>query len=189
MTLNKTDLLGFAAIIVIVASVLFMGYEITGRVATDTAIVNVTIASNADIEFVQNFVDFGSGAVNTSEGNIARINTEGTVENGTWLSNTNNLVLRNVGNVNVSLTFQSDKTAEDFIGVGDAGFNYKVDGEHCIGNSMSEYTSFETSEPPTACAGFEPTREVDLHVEILIPSEAGEGERTATITATGTTVT
>jgi hypothetical protein len=191
MSLTKTDFVGFFAIAVIAVSIAYMGFEITGyATTTDTAIVNVTITSNAGIRFNVDLIDFGEGLVNTSSG--ALLDTEaGTVVNGTWTPVSASLELENIGNENVSLGFKSGEVAADFIGYPTATFKYKIEdleAGSCEGNSKTSWTEF-TTEDVTGCTNFptdEDYDEVTLHIQLYIPSETTQGTKTATITATGT---
>lgn len=191
MSLTKYDFMGFVAMAVIVVSIAYMGFEITGRATTtDTAIVNITVSSNAAIRFNVDLIEYGEGYVNTSTG--ALLDTEaGTVVNGTWTPISQSFELENIGNENVSLGLKSDKDAETFIGVSSATFKYKVsdiEASSCVGNAATTWTEFTTSDV-TACPSYLPddgADEIYVHVQLYIPSETSQGTKTATITATGT---
>jgi len=195
MSQDKYQLIGYLAIIVIVISLASLGLKLTGFATTpaETAGINVTISTVAAINFTTDFVDFGTGSVDTGQAN-ATVNTEGVLIGGTGWAPANNLTLENIGNVNVSLALKSDKTAASFIGGTNPKFQFKVinDSEpaSCVGGDAGSYTDFDTSDD-TVCTNFpfeDDNDEVTIAIQLVIPSDSFSGGTplTATITATGT---
>jgi len=193
MKLDTTQLIGYAAIIVIIISLVSIGMRFTGfATVTDTAVVNVTISSQAAINFTTDFVDFGSGYVSVGQ-TSATVDTEGTSTGGTWVSPGNGFTLENIGNVNVNLTLKSNKAAATFIGSG-ASFKVKVVNEtepdSCVNGEMAGYTEILTTDQ-VACNNFpyaNANDEIAIEVELIIPYTVAPSAtaKTAIITATGT---
>jgi hypothetical protein len=189
-TKNSFDLsmiVGYFSILVIVVCLAFIGLKITGH-ATDTATVNVTITETAAINFTTDFVNFTDGSV--TEGAVgATLDTEGTVTDGTWGATNTGLVLENIGNMNVTLSLKSDKNATQYLGTG-SSFKIKVTDKEagaCVGNAASDYTEI-TTQDLTVCTPLQSkdtADEIDVDIELYIPSASLTGSRTATITATG----
>ncbi len=194
MKLDKTQLIGYIAIMVIIVSLASIGMKITGyATTTDTAVVNVTISTAAAINFTTDFINFGSGSVTAGQTN-ATVNTEGTLTGGTGWSGANNLTLENIGNVNVSLGLKSDKLAAAFIGGTNPLFQYKVINDtepaSCVGNNATTYKNFTTSDF-TVCSNFpfaDAYDKITVAIQLVIPydSLSGTAAQTATVTATGT---
>ena len=193
MKSSKDDLISYIAILVIIISLASIGMQITGNATvTDTAIVNVTVSSFAAINFTVDLVNFNSGSVNDGSAG-ATINTEGTVTNGTWGETLSGLTLENIGNVNVTLGLKSDKVAADYLGGTSPTFKYKVNDSAgnsgaCVNNAAETYTSF-TTEDVTVCSPLQfgdSADEIEIDIELYIPSDSYTGEQTAIITATGT---
>ena len=193
MKFSRTDLIAYAAILIIVVSLASIGMKFTGYdTVTDTGVVNVTVSSSAAINFTTDFVNFGAGSVTDGSAG-ATINTETTVTGGDWSATSTGLVIENIGNVNVSLGLKADKAAAAYLGGTSPTFKYKVNETSgntgsCAGNTASSYTSFTTGDVEV-CPVFEfndSKDEIDIDIEIYIPSDSNIGELTATITATGT---
>jgi len=190
---SREDLVSYIAILVILVSLASIGVQMTGHAAvTDTAVVNVTVSSSAAINFTTDFVNFNAGSVNNGSAG-ATIDTEGTVTEGTWGATSSGLTLENIGNVNVTLGLQADKTAQDYLGGSSPTFKYKVSDAAdntgaCVGNTASDYTSF-TTENVDVCDPLQFNQsvdEIDIDIELYISSDSNVGEQTALITATGT---
>lgn len=185
-----TDIIGYIAIAVIVISLAFIVFRITGFTTdTDTATVNVTISDLVSINFTVDFIDFGDGAVDGGTGG-ARLYTNGTVIDGTWSFSPTYLVLENIGNVNATINLSSSKDADSFIGGTSPEFKIIVSnksGEEsaCIGGSAGTYTEIGTSNI-TICAPLQSNStvdEIDINVQLFIPNDAVSGARTTTLTA------
>lgn len=180
---SKSQLIGYAAIIVIVIALASIGMKFTGfATAEDTAVVNITISSSAAINFTTDFTSFGSGSVNTGEAS-ATVSTDANTITGTWQNSTAKLVLENIGNVDVALGLKSDKVASDLLGGTSPEFKYKASGT-CV----KSYTEFLTSEA-AICTPFpfaNANDSITFDIKMVIPSDAIPGSKTATVTAIGT---
>ena len=193
--MKTTEAIVYTSIAVIVVSLFFIGTEITGfTFANDTGVVNVTIGTSAAISFTTSFLDFGSGAV--TPGAVAVLDSESTVINGTWANVTGELILENIGNVNVILTLETDKNASDFIGgSANQAFEAKVADQvgntgACTGANVFGSGYFPINETPQdACGtsfGYDVnTDEIIIDFNMTIPDDA-TGTRTVEIKAVGT---
>ena len=171
--------------------------ELTGfATGTDTGTANVTIMSQASVQFTANTIDWGTGRVNATE-TSALLVTNGTVKEGNWTEVSQGLLLQNDGNTNVSVTLTST-VANDFIGglaatnsyqllVSDtgAGEANSCDSEHLIMNTFTEVDGAEQS----ACTNFsyyDAQDLIEIDVLLRIPEDATPGLKSATITASAT---
>jgi len=192
-TRGGLDFVSYLAIAVIFISLASIGVQLTGRV-TDTAIVNVTVASSALINFTTDYLDWGSGTV-TSGSSGAWLNTTGagSVGGGSWTPNAAQLVLENIGNVNVTLNISSNRAADAYLGGTSPLFQYKiseVETDACVNASAASFTSFTTT-PTQICERLQYYDSKDaINVDILlyVPSDSLTGSLNNTITATGTAV-
>jgi hypothetical protein len=197
MAQNKSikdySILAYFSIAVIVASLFFLGLELTGHdVSTDEAIVNVTIATTTAINFTTDFIDFGSGVVNTGADN-ATLDTDGTVVSGTWTPTSTNFTLENIGNTNVNLTLRVGKSAQDFLGGNNPSYEFKFADDKptsCV-NSTTTRVWIPTNISDTYLCSFfnaaDTNDTIHIGVRIVIPSTAS-GAKTDTFTATATSV-
>jgi len=83
--IDTISLMGYISILVIILSLANIGVRLTGRV-TDTAVVNVTIESRADINFTTDFINFGTGQVNEESASetLTTVGDGTTGGNGNW---------------------------------------------------------------------------------------------------------
>jgi len=194
MKINITEIIGYFAIAVILISLFSIGTKITGFAVTDneTGVVNVTISGSGALNFTTAILDFGAGAVNGGQAG-ATINSEGSQGEGTWAAQNGQLVLENIGNVNVSLTLSTNKSVADFIGGTSPTFKAKTTDSAsntgaCTGTeTFSSYATINTTLQ-TACSVFgysSALDEIDIDFELYIPNDA-TGEKTVGIVAIGT---
>ena len=199
MALDKTQLIGYAAIIIIIVSLVFIGLRLTGYATVQsTGVVNVSIQNSAAINFTANFVNFTTGFVTPGQ-TSAIVDTEGTLTGGTGWTPSGNLTIENIGNVNVTLSLQSSVNASAFIGgVAGGGPHFKIkvinvtEPLSCAGNvNASAYTEINTTDLEV-CSNFpyqDTSDQVTVLIQLVIPSDSYSSAttpRTATITATGT---
>lgn len=112
------------AIIAVVVSTLgfFVIYSVISpldvRLAPENATVNVTIQTNAAVNFSVNNINFGSGYHLPGVDSVVLSTHDGS--NGTlWNTVPQGFVLDNVGTINVTLRLYTTKNATQFIGGGD----------------------------------------------------------------------
>jgi len=194
MKYDTLEITSYASIAVIAISLFFIGTEITGMATTnDTGDVNVTIADSAAINFTTDLLDFGSGAV--SPGQTASLSSLGAGTNASWSGAlvTGELVLENIGNNNVSIMLETDKSADEFIGGTTPTFeaivqNNTGNDEACVGtNAFDSWNPINTT-PQYACGSFnfsDPADELIIDFRINISDDA-VGAKTVEIKAIGT---
>jgi len=197
MKTNITEVLGYLAIAVIIISLFFISIRFTGYDVTSnqTGVVNVTISGAGALNFSTALLDFGTGAVVGGQAG-ATLQSNGTGLNASWTGpkTTGQLVLENIGNVNVSLTLSTNKTVADFIGGTAPTFKAIVADKSektgaCTGTqTFSSYATINQTLQ-TACAVFgyaSAVDEIDIDFELYIPNDAITGGRTIGIVAIGT---
>lgn len=199
MTIKKNSnlekdysLLAYFSIFVIVLSVFYLGFKLTGNATvTDTAVVNVTIATNAAINFTTDFIDFGSGSVNTGQAS-ATLNTDGTVTGGSWTPVSTNFTLENIGNTDVSLTLKMGKTAAQYLGGTSPEYQFKFSNNEatsCVNSTPTGVWTATSTSDINLCSFFEngdANDTINIGVQLVIPSDSLVGTQTDTWTATGT---
>ena len=148
--------------------VLKTGPSISGHATTGTAQVNIT--ATVELDVLNNSIDFGSGAV-WGNSTSATINSgdeaAGSVANGTWTAITDGqdseFIIRNIGNVDLSITINASKNSTEFIGGGAGVIENPLyqfsssDRDHgsytagCQTGQVTTFTSFN-DVPQTICS-------------------------------------
>ena len=183
------------------------GVGLTGA-AGGTGDLNIT--SDITITLPDSAIDFGNGKVDPSVG-YATVNSEaGSTSGGTWANATDNITVRNDGNVGVNVTVKSNKqdgnhTSNSFICQSDAGgcgVGYENGGEltalqykfqplnheaSSCGANLAGTTSFSVKDTDYEFCGCLKTAstedEIALTLNIGIPADA-QGQKSSTITFT-----
>ncbi len=190
--MKSLEFISYASIAVIAVSLFFIGTELTGfATVNDTGVVNVTIATSAALNFSTALLDFGSGAVTSGEAGATLSSVgAGSTTGGSWVPQPGQLILENIGNINVTLNLTSNKTVDDFIGGTLPTFKAIVtDNEtgSCNGTqSFSTLTDISTNQQ-IACDIFGYAAAADtinIDFQIYIPVDA-VGAKTIGIVATG----
>jgi hypothetical protein len=184
---------------------------ITGK-ATDTGTTTTTLGGSAGITMVDSSIAFGSGYYNASctqgyaDIESATYTKNCWINTTTWLSAEDNHVIRNSGTTLLNVTLDSDKTSgEALFCSGDggclstntAGVKYKSansEVDSCNTETTGSYTdvltySGEPSSTLLVCNNLnyeDENDEVKVCYEFLVPADATSGEKTLTITYTGT---
>ena len=193
--LSKDDIISYVAVLVMIISIASIGMRLTGYAnVTDTAVVNVTIDSQAALNFTVDFIDFSNGTVNGgSSGAILNTNGTSTID-GSWTPITSNLTLENIGNINLTLELYSSVNADDFLGGTNPEFQYMLtedEANSCNGviDLADGATYYEINTTNfTVCSEFpfaDSQDQLAIDIRLYIPSDSYIGERTATITAVG----
>ncbi len=168
--------------------------------ATEEGVVNLTVTTQALIEIYsaggvagQKNISWGSGIVDTSGGNtLAILATNGTVQGGTWDPISEGFLIRNIGNVNVTLGIHASQTANAFIGGSSPQFRYNLsnfEANSCTtfaGGVQNTYVDFQGTSQP-ACTNFrfnEANDELRLDILLRIPSDSLTGARSSTVVLT-----
>ncbi len=192
---NNNAIISYVSIAIIVISLFFIGVRFTGYAVTnnETGVVNVTIQTSAALNFTTDLLDFGAGTI--TPGSRALVWTNGTAVAWTpaVANPTGQLVLENIGNVNLSVTLQTNKTAVDFLGGTDPGFGAQVADDpnaigSCTGNqTFASYAPInETAQLACQSLGYAPNQDtVDINFFINI-SDNAIGAKTVGIVAIGT---
>ena len=178
--------------------------KLTGFAANEGN-ASLIVQSTVSLNFTTNNINWSSGYVNSTCSN-AFLDSEGNGGPGNcdvnWIAQANGLILRNEGNINVSVALQSDKNAAAFIGGSTGGgpiYNWKVRNNEtgsCVsGLNPIVYTSVSTT-PITICSnlgsqygGNANTDSLRIDVNITIPSDAYTPSfKISKLTATGTAI-
>jgi len=202
---NKTlaVLLVFSMIVSLSGTLIFLskgpvvttGYAGSGLTTTGT--VDYNISATSAIEFVNDALDFGEGAVNATNPTASTC----TIKTGTSAGAdctgfseipTNGFLLQNIGNANVSVAIKSDISNATFLN-DESSFNFQgYEGERgatadpCA-SGLAESTGMTTSDQ-NVCTSLNWVNGDDiLGIDIeLVISENVTGSNQATITATAT---
>jgi len=186
------QMIAYIAIAVIAISLFVIGMRFTGYAINSNATVNVTISPLVAINFTYAFINFGAGNVDLGAKNATLESNATSAVNGNWSWTKQNFTLENIGNLNVSLTLKSGKTAATFIGGTSPSYEYSVtnaEAGSCTGLSLGWKTA--STSDATICTSFkvkDSNDEIRINVKLVIPSDStsGTGAFTDTFTATGT---
>lgn len=190
--MKQLEVINYISITVIAISLFFIGTELTGFATTnDTGVVNVTIETLAALDFTTSLLDFGSGAVSGgAPGATLSSVGAGSVTDGTWSTQSGQLVLENIGNVNVTLNLTSNKTVDNFIGGTSPTFKAvitEVEAGSCNGTQSFETLNNINTTQQIACdiLGYADAADsINIDFEIYIPNNA-LGAKTVGIVAIG----
>jgi len=189
------------AVVAVIVSVVAAGFtylsiaSLSARIsgfAIGTA--NLTVESQASINFTTATIDWGSGKVNDGQ-TIAHLTTvgNGAVYNSNWTA-ASGLLLENNGNVNVTLNITVGKNPQDFIG-GTNPLYYinvsNVEAGSCTATSFVPGIFYvaNASNNILNCNSFrfdETTDLIRIDINISIPENSKKGALGDIITATAT---
>ena len=196
------------AVVAVVVSVIGVGITynyvsifkntLTG-LATDTAIVNLTVSESIAVNFTTDNIDWGIGQVNISAGcTYAILETNGTVFCGNWTAVSAPLILENIGNKNVTLDLVSNETAIGFLGGTSPSYQYNItndDASSCK-NGTTDVDAFAlgqwyaintTGDGTQVCSALNyqaAHNSIAIDVKLQVPSDSKTGLRNAKWTAT-----
>jgi hypothetical protein len=185
--------------------------SVTGRV-TDTGTATTTLAGSAGISMVDSAIAFGSGYYNASctQGYADLDGLTGTkscwINTTTWPTLGDSHTIRNSGTTLMNVTMDSDKTSGEALfcasdggclSTNTAGVKYKSDwfeSGSCNTGLVTSWTDVLTynGEPSSTldiCDSLnyeDENDELKIDYEFLVPADATSGEKTLTITYTGT---
>ncbi|NCO11848.1 hypothetical protein CO038_03450 [Candidatus Pacearchaeota archaeon CG_4_9_14_0_2_um_filter_39_13] len=200
--MNDSNLLLGLAVIAVVVSVIAAGFTYLSIASLTTKIsglaigtANLTVETQASINFTTAVVNWGSGKVNDGQ-TQAHLSTvgAGSVSNGNWTAATG-LILENNGNSNVSLNITVGKNASNFIGgTGSLYFINVSDNEvgactNASGFALGLFYSANTSNTLLNCNSFrfdEAADAIRIDFNITIPENSLKGALGDIITATAT---
>jgi len=152
-------------------------FSITGF-ATANGSVNVTVNSSVSLNFTTSEVSWGSGAVD-SETAWATVDTVGNVDNGTWSALSSGLIIRNAGNVNLTLNLSIGKNAASFIGGTGESYMYNVsnvDDSACVpaaGFVLDTY--YDAGSNVLICDSFDRNKSIRVDFKLVIPVDSSLG--------------
>lgn len=166
---------------------------LTGLV-TDTARLNLSVTSNAAINFTTRNISFGTGYVNA--GSLAgKLDTTATAnENVTGFDQVSNgFVLENIGNVNVSLNLSFGKDAASFLGGTSPSYRFNVtnvEASSCtVATEYGTLGSWATASTTMVdvCNVFmrdSGSDTVRIDIELILPYNSNKNELSDILTAT-----
>ena len=161
-----------------------------------TGLANLTVETNANINFTIDTINWESGRVNPGEDNATLDTAAGTVSQGNWTVVTSGFRVENIGNVNVSFNITFGKTATTFLGgtspeylvnvsavEANSCLNYTYSAPHV---DLSNYTVVTTTS--TVYCGVFPfangNDQIEIDLRLVVPSDSFVGELTDTLTST-----
>jgi len=159
-------------------------------------IVTMGITETVDMSFTTLTLDWGAGAVDSGSEYAVLDSDAGTVVNGTWISNSGELVLENTGTEDVELDLKSSVNAEELVGGSSPSFKWKI-AEMAAGSCVDiNDTVFidvtTTGSGKRICNIFyadDIKDDIKIDFRLVVPSDTDfEGVQTATITATATEI-
>lgn len=193
--------LALAVVAVIVSlSVLSFSYfnniDLISRISGyATGTTNLTVETQAAINFTTAVVNFGSGKVDSGASSASLFTIgSGTVTGGNWTASSG-LILENIGNVNVSLNITVGKNASNFIGGTNPVYEINVsnvEAGSCINSStfaLGFFYSANTSNTLLNCNVFRFESSLDsirIDFNLTIPENSLTGALGDVITATAT---
>ena len=152
-------------------------FVITGF-ATVNGSVNVTINNLTSLNFTTSEINWGSGAVDVDSA-WATIDTVGGVTNGSWTAVSSGLVIRNAGNINLTLNLTMGKNAASFIGGTGASYQYNVsniDEDACetpVGFSLGTY--YDAGSNVLVCDVFDRNKSIRVDFKLVVPVDSSLG--------------
>lgn len=188
---------------------------ITGLATTvpnGTATLIISLVSS--IQFSDAAVDFGTGSINTTQGNCTlsttSANSAGCVD---FTAQANGFTIQNDGNTNLSVTLVSDKNSTDFIQDGAGLFLWNVsvsEAGSCV-NATGDRLAIQPNTTNAGCGGagqaacgaifesattitknicpsllFDDAKDsLNIDINVTIPVTAPSGTKTAKLTVTG----
>ena len=204
--MKTENLLLVVAVIAVIVSVIGAGltYDsvttlrqwITGF-ATDAGTINLSVGSQALINFTTNNIDWGAGNVTEGMSQALLSTADGTNANGTWGSVSQGLVVENIGNQNVTLNVTFGKTADDFIGGTNPSYQYNItnsEADSCTANAGFNLDTWNESTTITTavCDDFhygQGEDEITIDIKLVIPQDSDTGALGDTVTLTYEAVT
>jgi hypothetical protein len=175
--------------------------SITGHV---TGTANLSIGTTTQINFTTYIINWGSGQVNPGL-TYATLNTSVNgalnVSGGNWTNNNAGLVLKNIGNVNVTLVLQTGKDANALLGGTSPGYQWNITDvvagtgavSGCLFTSNITEGAFanvnSSASGTTVCTTFSPNvsaNAIRIDIALVVPSDSKTGAIGDIITATAT---
>jgi hypothetical protein len=197
---DSENLLLTLAIVAFVLSAAGLGYNyysvhsgLTGFV-TSTGTANLTVLSQAAINFTINNINWGTGIVVAGANNATLSTTGANNTNGNWTNVTQGFIIKNIGNVNLSVSIATAKTAITFLGGTNPQYQFNVTNNqtgscaNASGFNLGQwYNTNITGVGTYVCSNLSynqslSTIRVDL--KLIVPSDSLTGVLSDTMTAT-----
>ncbi len=174
--------------------------KLTGYVSTNYGYVNLSISTYASINLSIDSISWGIGNVNSGEVNATLYtvgNSSGVVQRGNWSgANITGLIVENVGNINCSISIQTEKNAHDFFNsLTSSNEQYKINVSNkepgsCSGSQLDAWVDVNKSSGGTRfCNNFsfnKARNEIYVDVLLTVPYDAGNiGQQSDMIIITG----
>jgi hypothetical protein len=179
--------LSLLAIGVTYYSLLGLSLSMTGH-AVAGGEVNVTVTQAVLANFTSDDnINWGIGAVDDGA-SFSIIDTEGNITDGTWGAVSSGFIIRNAGNVNVTLEIGNQKDADTFLGGLNPSYQYmvtNVNDDACVppgGFVLGTY--YEIALVPNVtevCNTLLPNTSILLDLRLQIPSDSDLGILSDTI--------
>jgi hypothetical protein len=176
----------------------------TGFITNPQGTAQVNVSQTAALQFSISNLNFGIGSVNTTTGgnacSMASGNNSAGYKDGVTRcidfneANTfNSLEIENYGNRNLTLTLNSNKNADTFIGGTNPGFKFYVTNNEtnaCPSPVPDAWADVNASVEMNICSGTgldftDNADSLDIHLNITIPYNSKTGQQTVTLTVTG----
>jgi hypothetical protein len=155
--------------------------------------INLTVETAVEINFSVNFIDWGTGKVDTGQP-FAVLDSEGTVVNGNWTAVEHGLILDNIGNIPVYLDLRVGKTAEEFIGGTNPSYMWKINDskkDSCDANAGPDEGWLVYANTSTIDVNFcwplyqnVENNSIEINLNLTIPYDSKVGELTDAVIAT-----
>ncbi|MEK6915499.1 MAG: hypothetical protein AABW89_03080 [Nanoarchaeota archaeon] len=206
----STKIVGVLAVIAVITSIFSIGlvymstrnlFSVISGYATSTGEANLTVETVVAINFTTSSINWGSGRVTAGASSATLETTEGagSVTNGNWTVVSNGLLIRNIGNVNVSLNLSGTKTAAQMIGGTSPGYKWLINldtgsgASTCLNASgggvefSDSYQNVNVTPALNLCAkfGYEDSKDrLLIDFQVVVPSDSFTGALGDTVTAT-----
>lgn len=186
---NKTLalLVGVAIAISVVGIFVAQRGSITGLATSGTGWVNLTVEEQVWINISDNSTVFPNGSIE-QDSYCADIHTDATANaNWTDASGANDpIVVTNLGNTGINITFQSDKDGGDFTGGTASNFSYKTAQAvaTCTGN-VAAFTAIQDADTEyQGCSNLTQGGAFNTFFKAHVCNDVAPGTYTAVITYT-----
>jgi len=157
---------------------------------------NLTITSTVDINMTTAIINWGTGTLDGgASAGILDSSNGGKTNASAFTAATNGLVVKNIGNVNVTLTLNASQTAADFIGGTGPAYKWNISnpsGGGCVesGAVLGTYIDVNTTDlgtticdPLKNIAGADTVR---IDIQLTIPKDSRTGALGDILTVRGT---
>lgn len=199
--MNSENILMTVAVIAVVVAALGAGFTyyvvndyrnvLTGHATSGD--IDLEVQAAALINFTTDSIDWGVGNVTNTPGSATLDTAAGTVTGGSWTPVSEGFVVRNIGNVNLTLSLVTGKNSTTFIGGTNPEYQYNVtnvDAGSCVnstGFDLGTYYSVNITSPGTrVCDVFQfvdGSDRISIDIRLVVPSDSLTGALTDTMTA------